>query len=239
MRALRLLASLLFILALPVALITTNVRYVANEPRVYTYAVDQFDAVRTTGIEREELLRAGGEIRRYFNSDQEDLLIRVDLNGREVDLFNARETVHMKDVKERFSLMNRAQEFSTLSVLGYIAIAVLWSREVSTRQLAMQAAIGSVLVLATIGGAGALGMSGFDGAWEDFHQLIFNNDFWRLNPATDRLIQMFPPAFWENIVFLIGLLAAAQAALLLFASGIYLGVTKRQPQARRLYPRYA
>ena len=40
---------------------------------------------------------------------------------------------------------------------------------------------------------------------------------------------MFPPDFWQNVVFLIGLLIAAEAALLLLGAVIYLGVTGKQP----------
>ena len=52
-------------------------------------------------------------------------------------------------------------------------------------------------------------LAGFDSAWEGFHRLIFSNDFWQLNPRTDHLIQIFPPAFWESIVFFIGVLIVA------------------------------
>ena len=110
-------ATFLFILSIPVALFTTNIRFVANEPAVYRYAIDQHDAVRTTGIERPELIRAGAEIREYFNNDQKTLNIQVMDNGRQVSLFNARETAHMEDVKNRFQAVNRAQEFSLLYVL--------------------------------------------------------------------------------------------------------------------------
>ena len=239
MRILRHLTTLLFILAIPVALVTTNIRFVANESRVYTYAIDNYNAVQTTGIERDELLRAGGEIRRYFNNDQETLQIAIDEDGRNVSLFNARETAHMEDVKSRFSAMNRVQELSILYGIVYVAVVVLWAREVSLRRLAVQVAIGSALVLGIIGVAGGIGLAGFDSAWENFHQVIFSNDFWRLNPSTDHLIQMFPPAFWESIVFFIGVMVAAEAALLLIVAGIYLGVTHSQSRERRLEPYYA
>jgi integral membrane protein (TIGR01906 family) len=238
-RAFRAIATILFVLAIPAALVTSNVRFIANEPRIYRYAVDQYDAVRTTGIERDELLRAGAEIRRYFNNGEDLITVRVQEDGREVSLFNERETVHMKDVKDRFRLMNRVQEFTTLYVVVYIAVVVLWAREVSPRGLAKAVVAGSVVTLAAVGGAGALGLSGFDSAWVQFHEALFSNEFWRLNPATDHLIQMFPPAFWESVVFLIGLLVAAEAALLLLGAVIYLGVTSRQPAAHRLAPHYA
>jgi integral membrane protein (TIGR01906 family) len=227
-------ATVLFILCIPVALVTTNIRFMANEPRVYRYAIDEFDAVSTTGIERNELIRAGAEIRDYFKNDQDTLLIEVTEDGREVSLFNARETVHMQDVKDRFQLANRVQEFSTMYVLAFIVVVVLWAREITPRELAVRVAGGSVLCLAVLGGIGAVGLSGFDQAWSDFHEVIFSNDFWQLNPATDHLIQMFPPDFWESIVFLVGTMVVAEAALLLLGAGLYLGASRHKQEALEL-----
>ena len=238
MGAFRFLAAFLFVLAVPVAIVTTNVRFLADEQRVYRYAVDEFGAVQTTGVSRDELLRAAAEIRAYFASGQDVLSIRVNQGDREISLFNARETAHMKDVKDRFLALNRVQEFSLLYALGYVAAVVLWAREVSLRGLALRVAAGCLLMLVAIGAASAFAMSGFDSAWTDFHRVLFSNEFWRLNPATDHLIQMFPPDFWESIVFFAGLLTAAEAALLLVGAGIYLGVTSRQATPRRLQPYY-
>ncbi|HWO74055.1 MAG TPA: TIGR01906 family membrane protein [Dehalococcoidia bacterium] len=238
MAVLRVLATVLFVLSIPVALITSNIRFVANESRVYRYAIDQFDAVRTTGIDRAQLLRAGDEIRAYFNNDEETLSIRVSTGGREENLFTARETLHMQDVKSRLQAMNRVQEFSVVYALVYVVVVVLWAREVSLRGLAVNVALGCVVCLVLLAAVGIVGIAGFDSAWEDFHRLIFSNDFWLLNPASDRLIQMFPPAFWESIVFFIGVMVVAQAALLLLAAGIYLGAS-RHAEARRLEALYA
>jgi len=238
-RIVRHLTTLLFILSIPVALVTTNIRFVANEPRVYRYAIDNYDVVQTTGIDRDELIRSGVEIRRYFNNDADRLEIQVENNGRQESLFSERETAHMADVKDRFRLVNRAQELSVLYGAVYVAAVVLWAREISVRRLAVQVAIGSALVLVAIGVVGGIGMAGFDSAWESFHELLFSNDFWRLNPRTDHLIQMFPPDFWESIVFFIGVLVAAEAAVLLIIAGIYLGVTHGQPREQRLEPYFA
>ena len=95
-----------------------------------------------------------------------------------------------------------------------------------------------MLCLAALGAVGAVGLAGFDSAWEDFHRLIFSNDFWLLNPATDHLIQIFPPDFWQSIVFLIGLLIAAESALLILAAGLYLGASRHHEEAH-LEPEYA
>jgi integral membrane protein (TIGR01906 family) len=210
----------------------------ANEPRVYRYAIDNFNAVPVSGISREDLLRAGAEIRAYFNNSEDTLSIEVVQDGAEASLFNPRETAHMKDVKDRFRWVARANEFSLMYVLTYIVVVVLWAREVSPRALAVQVAGGSVICLAALGAIGAVGLAGFDSAWEDFHRLIFSNDFWLLNPASDHLIQMFPPDFWENIVFLVGLLVVAESALLILGAGLYLGASRHHEEAT-MEPQYA
>ena len=226
LRVLRNLAAVLFVLAIPIALITTNVRFVANEPAVYRYAIDQYDGATTTGIAREELLRGSAELRRYFNSSEEPLNIRVERQGREISLFNPSESDHLRDVKVRFSWMNRIQEASILFALTYVAIVVLWAREITARRLAVQVAIGSGLTLGLVVLAGVMGMSGFDQAWAGFHEAIFSGN-WRFNTRTDHLIQMFPPEFWQSIVFFIGLLIVAEAALILVAAGLFIGVSGR------------
>ena len=238
MGAVRTIASVLFILAIPAALITTNIRFMVNEPRVYRYAIDNFNAVPTTGIARDDLIRAGAELRDYFRNGDDVVSIKVQEKGREVSLFNPRETAHLKDVKSRLKLQNAVQEFSILYIMAFIAAVVLWSREITVRRLAVDTLIGCGLTLAMLGVAGGLGASGFDAAWLHFHELIFSNDFWLLNPRTDHLIQMFPPEFWQNIVFLIGLLAAAEAGLVLLMAGLYLGATSRRLPEAELSPSY-
>jgi integral membrane protein (TIGR01906 family) len=123
-------------------------------------------------------------------------------------------------------------------VLAYIVAVVLWAQEVSPRALAVQVAGGSVICLVALGAIGLVGIAGFDSAWEDFHKLMFSNDFWLLNPATDHLIQIFPPAFWQNIVFLVGLMIVAEAALLILGAGLYLGASRHHEEAQ-MEPQYA
>ena len=229
MVALRLIARILFVLCLPVAFLTTNIRYLANEPRVYSYSIDHYNAAAITGIDRSELIRGGADLRDYFNDDSDRPDIRVKQNDIDTPLFNERETAHLKEVKARFRAQNIAEEFSVFYLLGYVAIVVLWAREISLRALAGQTLVGCALTLAVVGAVGAFSLGGFDQAWFKFHELIFSSDFWMLDPRSDHLIQMFPAEFWQFIVSTVGLLTAAEAGLVLVFSGLYLGVTSRQP----------
>ena len=121
------------------------------------------------------------------------------------------------------------QEFSVLYGSPTSRLVVLWAREVSLRRLAVRSAARLPRVArGSWRAGGAIGLSGFDSAWDQLPRDAVQQRHLAANPATDHLIQMFPPAFWENIVFLIGLLIAAEAALLLIGAVIYLGVTSHQ-----------
>ena len=228
-------ATLLFIVALPVALATTNVRIAVNEPRLYEYATDHYHTPETTGIARSELLRASRELRDYFNGDDDGpIFVRVRRDGDLISLFNRRETAHLQDVRTLFRTTFRVQEAAAVFVLAYVVLVFVWAREGSLRALATQVLASGVLSLAVIGVVGGIAVAGFDQAFEQFHLIAFDNDLWQLDPDTDRLIQMFPEAFWRDISLWIGIGTLAELGLLAAASGVYLGITRRDPAAYAL-----
>jgi integral membrane protein (TIGR01906 family) len=224
----RTLASVLFVIALPVALLTTNIRLLANAPLVYDYAFDRYDAAESTGLSRTDLDAAGSALRDYFNNDEKTFYFEVTQNGLPTSIFNARETSHMEDVKSLFVLVNRAQEASVVYVLLYTVAFFIWAREGFVRQLAAQALMGLALGLLVVGGIGVVAAFGFEAAFERFHTLAFSNDLWKLNPATDHLIQMFPEPFWRDMTILLGAMCAAEALVIAVVSSVYLVSTRSE-----------
>jgi integral membrane protein (TIGR01906 family) len=223
------LATFLFIIAIPLALISTNVRYLANEGRVYTYAFDEYDAPATTGIARSELVRASAELRDYFNNNAESFYTRVKQGERGVPLFNEREVRHLHDVKQLFGWVFHVQEIAFVYILAYVAGVFIWARERSLRALALHALIGGVLTIAIIVLLGAFAVSGFERTFERFHLIAFSNDLWRFDPRTDHLVQMFPEEFWFDVTMITGLMTIGEAALLSLVSVIHLTVTHGSP----------
>ncbi len=222
----------LFILAIPIALITTNVRFAASEHRVYDYAIREYDAASVSGIPQEELLRANRELVRYFQAaDPGPLRIEVhDRAGRTVSLFNARETAHLADVRDLFRAVFTLQIIGVAAVLTLAVLMLAWW---PVRALAAAALYGSFLSMGAVGLTGFVALTGgFDAAWTQFHFLAFTNDLWRLNPATDHLIQMFPEPFWRDISVLIGAFTLLEALLILAAAVIYLSASRPQATAK-------
>jgi integral membrane protein (TIGR01906 family) len=148
--------------------------------------------------------------------------------GLPVSVFNARETQHLEDVKRAFTWMNRVQEITVIYVLAYVAAFFIWARDGSLRQLAGQCLAGLSLGLLAVGFVGVFAAFGFESAWERFHTVLFNNDLWRLDPQTDRLIQMFPEPFWRDVTLFLAAMCALQAFLIAAVSAVYLMGTRRE-----------
>lgn len=224
------LAAACFIILLPIFLITSNVRILASDVGYYEHGFRKYHAAQATGVSLADLDRAAGQIVDYFEDDSTSLRIIVSEDGQETSLFNARETEHMKDVKTLMRFVYRLNEVSLAVVLTYIVAVFLWSREKSLRTLAVQAIAGVGVGFAAIAAVGVFALTGFDQTWTRFHELVFSNDLWKLNPATDHLIQMFPEKFWQEATYLVGGLTLAEALVVIVTATAYLLFT-RGPKA--------
>lgn len=224
-------STLVFILAVPVFLITSNVRFAAGDSWFYKQGFRAHDVDETTGIDFGQLDAAADDVVRYFEDDRANLNIQVVVDGREGALFSAEEVAHMRDVKGLMRFVFRLHEASLAVILAYIGAVVLWSRERSPRDLAKYTLIGVASGLVVLGIVGAFAVSGFDAAWTQFHEIAFRNDLWRLDPDTDRLIQMFPEPFWQDMTYLVGALTVFEVlCVVAIAAGYLVWGRDRFPQ---------
>ena len=225
-------ATAVFLVALPIFLVLSNVRIAASELAVYGYAFDRYDAEAVTGVGRADLDRAARDIVLYFRDDRDLLDIRVAVEGREQALFTPREVLHMRDVKELMGRAFSAQELALLYVVGYVSVVYLWARERSMRHLARLVALGGGLTVAAFALVAAAVVAGFDDLFRQFHVVSFSNDLWKLDPDRDRLIQMFPRGFWFDATLGVGMLTIVEAALLAAAGAGYVFHVDRRRRPR-------
>ena len=222
MSLLRPATALIFIAAIPIFLVLSNVRVAATEQRVYEYSFSQYDADLVTGIERSELDRAASEIIGYFRDDDADALdIRVADGGEIAPLFNQREVLHMRDVRDLMRATFRLHEIAFVYIVGYVAAVFLWSGERPLRRLAQQAMISGGATVALLAGAAIGVLVGFDRLFTQFHLLSFSNDLWKLSPARDHLIQMFPQGFWFDVTLAVGVATIVQGLAILGVGWAY------------------
>lgn len=214
-KILRLTAITLFVIAVPIFLITSNVRWVISAPLLYSYGFDKYDIPAYTGIERGELLSAARQIRDYFSNGEEFLTIRVFVRGILVDsLYNSREILHMKDVKGLVKGVYRIQEFTGLYLLGFIVVGLYLRRRQFLPSLARYVGMGGGATLGVAALAGLGTLIGFDRLFLLFHQISFSNNLWQLDPRTDYLIAMFPEGFFFDATIWIAGSTIVEALLL-------------------------
>ena len=217
-------AVVLFVVTVPLFLVTSNLRWVIGTPLLYSYGFDKYNIVERTDIERDELLSAARQIRDYFSNGDEFITISVVRRGvRAPNLYNEREVLHMKDVKGLVKGVYRAQLLTGVYLLGFAVLGLAIGRRSFLPKLARYAGLGGALTLglAALIGFGAL--VGFQRLFLAFHQISFSNDFWLLDPRKDFLIMMFPEGFFLDATMWIAgstiveaLLLAALPALLLW-----------------------
>ncbi len=150
-----------------------------------------------TGIEKEKLLEISKEIIKYLDGERDSLNIKI-TEGEE-SVFGHREIEHMKDVRDLFDKGFIIR--NTLFLTGIISFLIL--KFYYKENLSKTLFIGGIIFSFLLMGIGAIIVFNFNKAFVVFHQVLFNNDLWILNPKEDVLIQMLPSNFFSDLGILI------------------------------------
>jgi len=228
MRVAILLAEILFVLLLPLTLVSSNLRYVVNDPNTYANGFAKYGVAATTGIAESELLRGAAGLREYFNSDQEPISVQVEKDGRTVDLFRTREVAHLRDVKGLIRLFYRGQVTSLTYMICFVAVAIAFERGSGLRRIARLALWGCGLTLGILVLVALLSVTDFDALFLRFHLISFSNDLWMLDPREDNLIMMFPQGFFYDTTLRLVILTLVEAILVSTASVGFLIASRRK-----------
>ena len=211
------LALFLFALAVLTLPIAWSVRFSAESGWWWERGFDRYDAAARSGLSRAEVDRAGAELRAYFQSDDEFVDIAVtNVAGQEEILFTPREVQHLVDVKRLLERTYDAGWAALGFIIAFVAGVAYWRRRRAAVSLARAGVFAGGGVVAAIFALGIVAVTGFDGAFRQFHLLFFTNDLWQLS-SNDRLIQLFPQGFFFETTLLIGAVTIAFALAIALA----------------------
>ena len=219
-------AKWLFILCLPLLLLTASLCWAVNSAWLYEYGFEKYNVSQTTGLAQPELKKAATGLIRYFNSGEEYISLTVIKDGEPFELFNQREMAHLKDVKGLFWLDYRVLLGTLIYALVYAGVRLFWRKD--RRQLAWGLVGGSSLTLALMLALGLGTLLNFDRLFWQFHVISFANELWRLDPTKDYLIMLFPQGFWYDATTFCILGAVAGAVVLGGVGGGYLRFSRRR-----------
>lgn len=189
---------------------------VATDSGVYKKLQRELDVYAYTGIDKTELDAVMDDVAAYLKGEKEALDGEASVFGVRGPVFNERERMHMEDVRALFRLERRVCAAALAGGVALLALG-LWGRRKRARGLAICFLAGAcLLALAALW----LARQDFNALFLRFHHLLFTNDLWLLNPATDAMIRMYPQAFFEKMAelslwgMLVTMLAGVAAALL-------------------------
>ncbi|MDP6549713.1 MAG: TIGR01906 family membrane protein [Dehalococcoidia bacterium] len=230
MRRVAWIPTALFIVAVPLFLVTASVAWAFNSAGVYERGFEKYRVSSFSGITRADLARVAADIRHYFNSGEEPLAVRTRIFGEERDLFNSREATHMRDVKRLIWGVYIIAALSTVYLLAVAGLGLARYRRRFAETLALRGLWGGGVTLALILVVGLFALVGFDRLFLTFHQISFSNDLWQLDPRTDYLVVLFPQNFWFDATMWVAARAVAGALAVTVFSGGYLLYLRRTAQ---------
>ena len=113
--------------------------------------------------------------------------------------FSDKENAHLRDVRRIISLLKALRWIGgglAIAVLGGLYFGKKAQREQLLRDAVRGFAGASGLILLMAAALAIWGAVNFDGLFWAFHQVVFTNDLWLLNPQTDLLMALMPLPFF-------------------------------------------
>ena len=206
--------SILSVLPIALFFIANSVSWAVNDLDLYQRGFDKHGISEVTGIQREELVSVGRQIRSYFNSSEEPLEVRARVFGQERELFSQREVLHMQDVKGLVREVYLVELASAGYLLLFVAVGLSLRRPQIAAWLAKLGLWGSGITVTIVILVGVLSLGAFDWLFLLFHQASFANNYWLLDPRRDYLVILFPEGFWLDATIFVAFLSVSQAVVM-------------------------
>lgn len=162
-------------------------------PQWIAFGQERSQAAAWTGFSPEELQTATNAILSDLTWGPPDF--DVEIAG--VPVLNARERQHMRNVRTVFMGLFAAAALSVTVLL----VATRRRDRVRMWRAVRRGAIGLIIGTVVLG---VVGLVAFDQLFELFHRVFFPSGSYLFDPATDRLVQLFPFQFWEETAMAVG-----------------------------------
>lgn len=192
--------GVLLFLVIVVALISSVQRVAYGDPeyKFFQKLYEKYTVTDALDMNMEDVMRVTKHMMAYLNGEEEELSIVVRVDGETQDFFNEQDRMHMADVRRLFAggFMIRTICLGMIGILFVLLVVwkADWKRlliEVYGKVLGVFAGILLLVVLACC--------VDFTACFTLFHKLLFTNELWLFDPATDYMIRMLPEGFFVQI----------------------------------------
>lgn len=191
----KIILGLIFIISLNISLLFLDVQMATFDIKFYENKFEEHNVYKKTNIQKEDLKKVTLEMLDYIKDKRENLIIETNINQKKEVVFGERERLHMVDVKNLFEIGFKIRNISIIIFLITLVIFIKYYKNILYKLLIFAATIPMIIM----GIFGILISIDFSKYFTVFHELLFTNDLWLLNPKTDILIQMLPLDFFYSI----------------------------------------
>lgn len=204
-------------------LLLTIVEWIGTDAGLYHRLQIKNGVDEAIGISDADLVRLDGALAEYLKGDESAMDVTAEVYGETQPAFNEREVSHMADVLFLFRLL-RTVRAAALPFGVVLLVAGLWlGRADCARRWGALYVCGLLLLLIPLGLFALWAVRDFDAAFTAFHEALFTNDLWLLDPRTDLMIRMLPEGFFMGMAARIALWSAACLA----TAGVLFGIAGR------------
>ncbi len=182
----------------------------------------KLNTAESLGMVEDDLMSATTTLLDYLQNKRDDISVTVVISGNKQEAFNAKEAAHMVDVRDLYQTALLVR--SIAMVFAFVSLIYLWITKRKT--LFMSLSVTYIKVAIVFGFALGLlaiwAIADFNSFWTIFHEVLFDNDLWLLDPRTDLMINLFPSPFFFALVMRIVISFVTFFVGILIASIIYL-----------------
>ena len=217
-------ARCIFIICLPVLLLTATIAGAVNCNWLYTHGFEKYNVKQSladTGLNLTDadMTKIARDFIRYFNDNEKYISLTVQQNGKTVAIFNTEEVLHFRDVKSLFRFDYAVLLGTFLYCLAFSLKCIFWQKGKDRKILARDTVKGSALTLGLMLLLGIGTLVDFGNLFYQFHLLVFRNQFWS---AEGNMLLLFPDGFWYDAAIYCVTAIVAMAVILGGLAWVYL-----------------
>lgn len=167
----------------------------------YEYGLNQ--TAEKLGMSKTGLYDASDTLLDYMQGYRGNINVKVKVHDQYREVFNEREKAHMVDVKNLYQNARLIRDVA-FAVVVLLFVFLYYENKKEVKEVLSHAYIRVALLFAFLLSAVVIyAISDFTAFWTLFHKIFFTNDLWLLDPNTSLMINMFPEAFFNHLVFAI------------------------------------
>ncbi|CAM3659506.1 TIGR01906 family membrane protein [Erysipelothrix urinaevulpis] len=187
------------IFSLVLGMILTLIFLFSFNQSYYEKTYHRLNTAQEMTISEDVLFEATDVLVHYILDEKDSLDFQFTQDGVSQEFFNQREKDHMVDVQSLYLNAKTVRNISFALSIFLLTVCFLYRKEpLDIAHALKQVLISFGLIILVIV---VFALIDFNSFWIMFHELIFTNDLWLLDPNTDRLIQMVPLEFFMGLVY--------------------------------------